>query len=230
MTDFAAPRSSGRLCLTDRVAREVVLMHVALLCDIGIKSLYLLRLGKRSESHNVADLCLSAGEHRGAVYTGDDIHLGCQRTDLADLASVRSLMLLQNHAADSLLLILVDSIGQKGKPLFVVCEFLFQSVCDGGDVVLSGLLVVGEHGNFHLGIRNFLADRGKKLLRNRAALVGVFRFSALCHDMIKESNNLFICLIGKINGLDHFLLRNFLRAGLDHDDLLSCGGNGQCKR
>ena len=36
MPDLTASRASGRLCLTDRVGREVILVNIPLLCDIRI--------------------------------------------------------------------------------------------------------------------------------------------------------------------------------------------------
>ena len=42
-------------------------------------------LRKRSQSADVADLSLSTGEHSRTMYSRDDIHLCCQRTDLGDL-------------------------------------------------------------------------------------------------------------------------------------------------
>ena len=74
--DLTASRASGRLCLADRVGREVILVNIPFLCDVRIKPLNLLNLGERRECCNGADLCLSAGEHGTSVNPRDQIDLG----------------------------------------------------------------------------------------------------------------------------------------------------------
>ena len=54
-------------------------------------------------------------------------------------------------------------------------------------------------------------------------------FTALCNDAVNKFNDLLVYFVCLENRVDHGPLRNFLRAGLDHDNLLSCGGNGKCK-
>ncbi len=94
MTDLTSSRSTGWLCLTYRVGREVVMMHISSCCtsfssrpsnfccsESGAKCTY------------VADLCLSTGEHRRAMNSRDQINLCSQRTDLCDLTAIRTLVI-----------------------------------------------------------------------------------------------------------------------------------------
>ena len=87
-------------------------MHITLACLIFIQAIQTLCLGQRSQGTDVADLSLSSGEHGRTVYTRDDINLCGQRTNLGNLTAVRTLVILQDHLADSLLLVLIYSFTQ----------------------------------------------------------------------------------------------------------------------
>ena len=73
------------------------------------------------------------------MYSRDDVNLCSQRTDLCDGTAVRTLVILEDHLANGLFLILVNRLAKNCKPLFFFCESLFQLVCDKCDVVLSCL-------------------------------------------------------------------------------------------
>ena len=76
MTDLTTSRSSGRLCLTYRVAREVIMMHITswILRSHPVHP-DLLCFGQRSQCADVADLCLSSGEHGRTMYSRDQYPL-----------------------------------------------------------------------------------------------------------------------------------------------------------
>ena len=227
VSDFTAARSSGDLGLTDGVCREVVLVQISLLSDVGIHALNALCLGKRAEGDNVTDLGLSAGEHGGAVHSRNNIHFRGKRADLRDFTAVRTLVILQDHLADGLLLILINCLVQNRKPLFLLGEGFGQLFGDLGDVVLSRLLVIREDGNFHLCRRDNLSHGCEQFFRNRAADVFLLRLSDFCHDVIDESDDLFVDLICLVDIGDHVRFRNFIRTGLDHDNLLGSGSDRQ---
>ena len=229
MTDLTASRSSGWLCLTYRIGREIVVMHISLACLKLVKSVNSLCLCKRCQSSNRTDLSLSTGEHSGAMYSRDDINLCCQRTDLCDRTAVRTFVIFQDHLTNGLLLILVNSLTKNSKPLFLLCKSFFQLVCYLGNIILSCLLVIREYGNFHFFRRNDLLDGVKQLLRNCTGLIAVFLFPALSDDLIEESDDLLVYFMCFINSLDHLILRNLVGTGLDHDNLISCGSYCQLK-
>ena len=85
-------------------------MHISLAYFVLIQTIDLLLLGQRCQSTYITDLCLSTGEHSGTMYTGDDIYLCCQRTDLGDRTAIGTLVILQDHLTNSLLLILIYSL------------------------------------------------------------------------------------------------------------------------
>ena len=54
-------------------------------------------------------------------------------------------------------------------------------------------------------------------------------FTALSNDAVDEFNDLLVYFVCLEDRVDHGMLRNFLCAGLDHDNFLSCGCNGKSK-
>ena len=229
MTDLTTSRSSGRLGLTYRVGREVVVVHISLGCLKLIQSVKTLCLCKRSQCGNGTDLSLSSCEHGRTVNSRDDVCLRSQRTDLSDLTAVRTFVIFEDHLADSLLLVLIYSLTENGKPLFVICKSFFQLVCDLADIILTCLFVIGEYGNLHLFRRNDLLDLIKEFLRYCTGLVGMFLFSALSYDLVDEFNDLLVYFVSLVDGFDHLVFRNLVGSGLDHDNFLSCGSYGKLK-
>ena len=229
MTDFTASRSSGNLGFTDRICREIVLMHVSLLDYVRIQSLYALCIRQRSQCADINDLCLASGEHRGSVHSRNQTNLCKQRTDLIQLTAVRTLVILQNHLANGLLLILVYRIAKLGKISLVVRESLFQSLGDLCNRLLTDLLVVGKYGCLHLFRRNNLLHVLKHLLRNRYGNVLLLRLANLLLNVGVERNQLLVDRICLIDVADHFFLRDLIGAGLNHDHLLSRRSYGETK-
>ena len=204
-------------------------MHISLGCLKLIQSVKTLCLCKRSQCGNGTDLSLSSCEHGRTVNSRDDVCLRSQRTDLSDLTAVRTFVIFEDHLADSLLLVLIYSLTENGKPLFVICKSFFQLVCDLADVILTCLFVIGEYGNLHLFRRNDLLDLIKELLRYCTGLIGVFLFSALSHDLVDEFDDLLVYFVSLVDGFDHLVFRNLVGSGLDHDNFLSCGSYGKLK-
>ena len=202
-------------------------MHVTLGGYGLVQAIQSLCLGKRCQCGHVADLCLSSGEHGRTVYSRDNIDLSCQRTDLVDGSSIRALVVFQNHLADGLLLVLVNSLIQNGQPLFVISKSLCQPILDGADVGLTNLLHICEYSLFHLLGGYDLTDGCKQLFRNRAAGIAVLLFAALGNDLVNNLDDLLIQRMTCKNGFDHLCLRHFVGACLDHDHFLTGRCNGQ---
>ena len=159
--------------------------------------------------------------------SGYDIHLRCQRTDLGDLSAVGALVILQNHLAHSLFLILVDRLPKDGKPLLLLRKGLLQSGGDILDIELSGLLVVGEHRLLHLLGRNQPLDLLEHLLGDGAAGIFMLGLAHLGNNLVDEGDYGLVHLMGLIDGLDHLVLGNLVGPRLDHDHLLFRGGHGE---
>ena len=63
MADFTASRSSGGLCFTYGIGREIIVMHISLIYFIFIQAVNSLHFRKRSQGCYSTDLRLSTGEH-----------------------------------------------------------------------------------------------------------------------------------------------------------------------
>ena len=140
------------------------MMHVALVYFVRIKTVDLLHLRKRSKCTDIADLCLSACEHCGAVNTGNKINLSCKRTDLCDLTTVGTLVILKDHLTNRLLLILVYCFSKYCKPVLIVSECFLKAGCDVPDVLFTNLLLIRKYSTFHLLGSNDLLHLGEHLL------------------------------------------------------------------
>ena len=152
-----------------------------------------------------------------------------KRTDLFDSSAVRSLVILEDHLADRLLLILIYRIVDQRQPVFMVSELLGKHILDLRDIGFSCLLVVGENSLFHL-LRRYKANHlFVEFFRNHIVLVITLLLAALFYDLIDEFDNLAVHLMCLVDRLDHLVLRHFIGTGFDHDDLLTGGSNRQHK-
>ena len=50
--------------------------------------------------------------------------------------------------------------------------------------------------------------------------------AALGNNGVDEADDFLVYLVGPENGVNHLLLRHFVGAGFNHDDLFPGGGNG----
>ena len=202
-------------------------MHISLSHFCLIQTIQTLCLRKRCQGADVADLCLSTGKHGRTMHSRNNINLCCQRPDLCDCTAIRTFVIFENHLADGLFLILINSLSKNCQPVLIVSKLCFQFFSDLTDIFFSCLFVIGKYGNFHLFRSNDLLDCLKELLRNRTALIGVFFFSTLCYDGINEFNDLLVYFMCFEDCLNHFSFRDLFCSGLDHDNLFTGGSNGQ---
>ncbi len=227
MADLSSSRSPGDLRLADGVGGEVVLMDISLLGDVGIETLDALGIGERCQCADVHDLGLPSREHGAAVDPRDQADLRVERADLGQGSAVRSLVVLQDHLADGLLLILVDCIGELLKVGVVSGKGLLQALGDLCDIGLPRLLVVGEDSGLHLLLGDDLLHVLEHLCRDGDGLVGLLLFADLCADLVDERDELLVDGISSIDVLHHVRLRHLVGACLDHHDLVGGGGDGE---
>ena len=161
------------------------------------------------------------------MYSRDNINFCCQRTDLGDLTSIRTLVIFEDHLTDSLLLVLIYSLSQYCQPFFLLSKCLSQSLCQYTDILLTSLLIIGKYRFFHLFWRNDLFDRCKQLFRNCTACILMLLFSNFSYNRINEGDDLLVHFMSHIDCFDHLSFRNLISSGLDHDYFLSGGCNGQ---
>ena len=136
-------------------------------------------------------------------------------------------MILKDHLADSLLLILIDCIRKNGKPFFVLCKSFFQLRSDHSDILFTNLLFICKYSFFHF-LRSYdLPDRCKQLFRNCTALISMLWLSNLSNDLINKLNDRLVDLMSLVDCFDHSSFRNLIGSCFDHDHLFSGGGNCQ---
>ena len=227
MADFTASRSSGNLGLAYRICREVVLVHISLLRDVRIESLNSLCFGERSQCADINDLRLASRKHSGAVHSGNQADFRVQRTDLCDFTAVRTLVILEDHLADGLLLILVNRVGELCKICFIIRESFLQSFRDRGYICFTGLFVVRENSSLHLFLRYDLLHILEHLIRNSDRNIVLLLLAAVSRDRVVERDQLAVYSVCLIDIIDHVRFRNLVRAGFDHDNLFRRGSNSK---
>ena len=168
------------------------MVHISLRCNICIKTIQLLSLRKRGQCYNVTDLCLSSCEHSRTMDSRNDINLSSQWTDLCDLSAIWTLVILQNHLTNCLLLVLVNSLIKDCQPVFLICKCLFKLLLDLADVLLTYLLLVCEDCLFHCCRWNKLLDCLKQLFRNCAACIRMLWLTTLSYDLIDKRDYLLV--------------------------------------
>ena len=159
--------------------------------------------------------------------SGNNVNLCCQGTNLRDLTTIRTLVILKDHLTYGLFLILIYCFAKDGKPLFLLGKCLFKLSGDVADVFLTSLLLIREYGSFHLLGRNNLLHLFEHFGRNCAAGIFMLLLTALCNDLINESDDGLVYFMCLVNGFDHLCLRDLICTGLDHDHFLTGGCDGK---
>jgi len=205
-------------------------VHEALLFDFRqiVNDLVVAQRAQRGDGEN---LRLTAGEHGGAVDTRQQINLAVQRTQLIELAAVRTDLLDGDQAADfrrfnlnAVFMRLLDHLvllgvilpAQRGDFRLHLLDDLVNLVVAlelalDGNCFLNGLLAVRVDIILDLGVdlieNDFhlrLGDRGDDFFLNRAQFLD--------------------CLMADHQGLDHILFGYFLGSGFNHvDGVLGAG-------
>ncbi len=223
MADLAAARAAGCAGLADGVRREVVVVDVPLGLLVGqvIHQLVVLGAAQRAGGQH---LRLAAGEHTGAMDAGQDADFGSQRADLVDAAAIHALALIEQPAADHVLLHLVADEVEVGRRQVGI---LFGDlVHDGQQGCIADVLVVGIHGGLEV-VQILLLDGVEHIHIKADHLKVDLRLAALGDDAVDEGDDLLDLDVGRLDGVEHGVLVHLVGTGLDHDDLIHGGGNGQ---
>ncbi len=194
-------------------------MDVALLSDILIQSFDSLDLRERAQRGDGADLRLSARKHSASVNSRDKVHLSGERTYLIYLSAIRSLVILEDHLTDGLLLILIHRVRKICKIIFPAGPCLLNSLSQHTDVVLSLLLDISEDSLLHLLGWDKLFQSVKDFFRNRKGFICVLRLADFGNDLIDEVNDRQVDVMALVDRLDHLIFFDLVGARLDHDDL-----------
>ena len=227
VADLAAAGAAGGLGLADRVAGEVVVVHIALfgLFPDGVE---LLGGGKRVERADGEHLRLAAGEEARAVDAGQHADLGVEGADLVLGAAVNAVA-FEQPCLDDLLLELVGDLVEELIHVGILLEVLLVPVLD--HLVPAGLadvLVVGVHRGLGL-VHEVLDDLVEQLLVEARVRVVELGLADLGDHAVDELDLLLVLVVGKLDGLVHGVVIDLVRAGLDHDDLLAGGNDGDVK-
>ena len=219
VADLAAAGAAGGLGLADGVAGEVIVVHIALfgLFPDGVE---LLAGGKRIERTNGEHLRLAAGEQARAVDAGQDADFGSERTDLV-LRSAVDAVAFEQPLLDDLLLELVGDLIEILVHIGVLLEEHLMPVLD--HLVPAGLadvLVVGIHRGLGL-VHEVFDDLVEQLLVEARVRVVELGLADLGDHAVDELDLLLVLVVGKLDGFVHGVVVDFVRTGLDHDDLLA---------
>ncbi len=224
VADLAASGAAGRLGLTDGVAGEVVVVHVALL-GLFPDGVQLLVGGQSVQRADGQHLRLAAGEQAGAVDTGQHAHLGVQRTDLVLLTAIHAMTLQQPLLHDHLLELVGDLL-QVLIHVGVLFQVLVVPLLDHGvPALLADVLVISVHGGLGL-VHKVGGDLVEQLVVEVGVGVLELGLADLLHHLIDEGDLLLVLLMGLLDGLEHHGVWDLVGAGLDHDDLLAGGDDG----
>ena len=219
MTDLTTAGAAGRTGFADREGREVVVVNVALLLllEDGVE---LLCIAQRAEGAERQNLGLTAGEHTGTVNARQNVNFSSQRTDFLHAAAIDALAVCQ-PAADDLLLELVHALAEVCAVLFLVLvgQGRLECVNDLANACVADGLVVGIHSDLELVVALCL-ELVEQVVVDVVMLILELRLADLVLDGLDERADLLQLLMSLHEGVKHLVLRNFLRAGLDHDDLV----------
>ena len=188
-----------------------------LLLEDGVE---LLCIAQRAEGAEGQDLGLTAGEHAGTVNARQNVNLSSQRTDFHHAAAVDALAVCQ-PAADDLLLELIYALSEVCVVLFLVLvgQGRLECVNDLANACVADGLVVGIHSGLELVVALCL-ELVEQVVVDVVMLILELRLADLVLDGLDERADLLQLLMSLHEGVKHLVLRNFLRAGLDHDDLV----------
>jgi len=226
VTDLAASGRTGSLSLTCGEAGHIVVVDISLL-SLLVDIVEELNLADRTKRTNCKNLSLTSGEHTAAVNSRNESYLCVERTDLVHSSAVNTLLVNEQPAADDLLLELVDklfhNIGYLG---ILLGELLDDSVLDRLNSCVTDGLVVGvksEHKILFAECEDLVEHVVVKLARGIVEL----GLADLCNDTVDECAELLDLLVSGHDSAEHNVVSNFLRACLDHNDLLKRTCNGQ---
>ena len=179
-----------------------------------------------TEGHNGEDLCLTSGEHTGAVHSGQNSDLAGERTNIVHASAVNALLLVEEPAANDELLCLVQTLVDHCLLLGIdLVKFCVNCLIDGLQTLVADGLVVGVESRLYV-----LLGKGFDSLKHLVVglQAGEFKLGLadLSLDAVDKVNDLLVCLVTEHDGVVHILVGYAVGACLDHGDPLAGGGDG----
>ena len=187
----------------------------------------LLRVPQGAQGADGQNLSLAAGEQAGAVDTGNDAHFGSQGPHIGEAAAVYALALVQDQAADHILLQLVHTLAQLGGAVGIFFgKMLVHIGSDGIDASVADGLVIGVYGLFH-GVHGIALDGLEHLFRDLHAGIDGGLLKVFGLDVADELDQVLDDLVTFFDGGQHHVVGELVGTGFDHDHLFHAAGNGQ---
>ncbi len=223
VADFTTAGAGDASGFTDREIREIVVQDEFLLrgaAGVGVELLGILAGAEGGQSHRLG---FTAGEDGRPVRTGEATHLGGQRTDIREPASIQAFALFKDQAADSLLLQDVERLLEHVFGGLFLAELLEQLGANlGKKGFASGLAVELARGE---------QRRHQAVSRQGPSFIHHVRIGSLDGDgALGPASSLHQVLLGGDDGLDAFLreleggleigIWNFTRRSLEHQHFL----------
>ena len=180
----------------------------------------------RAQCCNGQNLSLASCEHTGTVYAGQQVNFCSQRTDLVHCTAVNTLLLIQQPAANNILLGLVQALVDLCTLIRIdLCKVLVYLLIYGLEALVTNGLVVGIECCLYI-FNSEVFDGLEHLFIRLVGGVRELCLADLCLNTLDELNDLLVFSMACHNAVEHILVRNFVSACLDHSDTLACGSNG----
>ena len=160
---------------------------------------------------------------------GQNAYLAAYRAYFIESTAVRTNLLVGNHAADNVLLDIMQELGDflclvriLGK------EFLHGLSIDSGDVFIAVQLVRIADSSVEASLSE-IADGLLHFSGNLEELNLTLLLAYLSNDTALELNDALDFLVTEEDGFEDYFLRQLVRTGLNHHDGIVGAGNGQVK-
>ena len=200
-------------------------MHIPL-GGLFVQTVQFLAVADRSQCCHSQHLCLTTGKQTSAVYTGQNANLSRQRTNLINASAVHTLALIEPCTDDLLLDEVQDLVDHAGLFAANGIESLVCRINDRAQACIPFVLVVGVQSVCHL-VMHHCINILEQLLVYLVRLKDKLLLADFCLDVGNKGNHFFDFFMTGKNCLEHGILRHFIGASLDHDDLVLSAGNGQ---
>ena len=228
MTDFTTSRTTNRTSLTYRIAREVVLMNVVL-GSLNTEAVKNLLITKRTQGSNCENLGLTTGKEARTMWTRQNANFTAYRTNLLNLTTVRTNLLLGNHTAYDFLNDFVKHIWNFLDGIRIkLQEMLHSFSLNIGNILITGQLIRVADSLIQL-VSSVLTNSLFQLLWNSKELNLALLLATSLLDFILESNDLLDFLMTKEDSLQNNFFRKLISTSLNHHYCITGAGNGQIK-
>ena len=192
-------------------------MHIAFE-GLFIQPVQFLHFGKHPERAGGEHLRLSAGEHGGTVYAGQDARLAPDGADILQPAAVGADTLVEDLRADFFFREIIQAVFDLARLVGIYVRKMREDVLF--DLVLllfAGAAVILFERGVEFG-RSVSADGSVDVFGNVIQLHLPLRLADLFLNALDERALLFDLLMPEEDGLHHLFVGDLLRARLDHHD------------